>query len=283
MYTAAVWGRGYISRKLRRYRVIQLNPLLCVARRYPIPHYIPIELTHGHLRTAACQLRVSIPKAPPESNLGARFLLLFVAATIPAGILAKRQYGDILANVDLLHGTSESLLSVSNFLLALGLARAVARAEGHNAEEVPTGVVSALKPLGLTAALCGVGYGAVSALGGSSEAISALSLGVEPANALSFPTWMVHVSSVSEWCAAMALAWRLGEVGPNSAWKGFSLSMAPSLAGALTACTFHLYYNSPSLAALVPLQAALTLVGKASCICAIAPSATRATTGSNDM
>ena len=128
--------------------------------------------------------------------------------------------------------------------------------------------VSALKPLGLTAALCGVGYGAVSALGGSSEAISALSLGVEPANALSFPTWMVHVSSVSEWCAAMALAWRLGEVGPNSAWKGFSLSMAPSLAGALTACTIHLYYNSPSLAALVPLQAALTLVGKASCICA---------------
>ena len=52
---------------------------------------------------------------PKASLFGARFLLLFVIATIPAGIAAKTQYGDILANVDLLHGWSESLLSVSNF------------------------------------------------------------------------------------------------------------------------------------------------------------------------
>lgn len=30
----------------------------------------------------------------------------------------------------------------------------------------------------------------------------------EPANALSFPTWMVHVSSLIEWLAAMTYVWR---------------------------------------------------------------------------
>ena len=57
---------------------------------------------------------------PSTSTFGARFLLLFVFATIPAGIVAKTQYGDILANVDVLHGSSESLLTVSNALFAYG-------------------------------------------------------------------------------------------------------------------------------------------------------------------
>jgi hypothetical protein len=35
---------------------------------------------------------------------------------------------------------------------------------------------------------------------------------VEPANALSLPTWMVHVSSLIEWLAAMALIWRYAAV-----------------------------------------------------------------------
>lgn len=37
----------------------------------------------------------------------------------------------------------------------------------------------------------------------------------EPANALSFPTWMVHVSSLIEWLAAMTYVWRweVGGVG----------------------------------------------------------------------
>lgn len=30
----------------------------------------------------------------------------------------------------------------------------------------------------------------------------------EPSNALSFPTWMVHVSSLIEWLAAMTYVWR---------------------------------------------------------------------------
>lgn len=39
-------------------------------------------------------------KAPRLGNFGFQFLLVFVAATIPAGIYAKVAYGDILANID---------------------------------------------------------------------------------------------------------------------------------------------------------------------------------------
>ena len=39
--------------------------------------------------------------------------------------------------------------------------------------------------------------------------------------------------------------------------------MTPLLGGALCACTFHFFYNSPSLAPLVALQAGLTVVGNA--------------------
>lgn len=45
-------------------------------------------------------------------------------------------------------------------------------------------------------------------------AMPATALGVhaEPANALSLPTWAIHVSSVIEWTAAMALVWRYADV-----------------------------------------------------------------------
>jgi hypothetical protein len=69
---------------------------------------------------------------PRASLFGARFLLLFVAATIPAGIVAKTSYGDILANVDVLHGSSETLLSVSNFLFAFGFYEALETSRKKN-------------------------------------------------------------------------------------------------------------------------------------------------------
>ena len=34
----------------------------------------------------------------------------------------------------------------------------------------------------------------------------------EPDNALSFPTWVIHISSVLEWAIAMALVWKYAEV-----------------------------------------------------------------------
>ncbi|PON92876.1 YCF49-like protein [Trema orientale] len=85
----------------------------------------------------------------------------------------------------------------------------------------------------------------------------------EPSNALSLPTWAVHVSSVVEWITAMALVWQYGEISGNESWKGLSWGMVPLLGGAFCACTWHFFYNSESLEVLVALQAALTVLGNA--------------------
>ncbi|KAE8055184.1 hypothetical protein FH972_012042 [Carpinus fangiana] len=91
----------------------------------------------------------------------------------------------------------------------------------------------------------------------------------EPANALSLPTWAVHVSSVVEWITAMALVWQYGEQSGYESWKGLSWGMVPLLGGAFCACTWHFFYNSESLEVLVALQAALTVIGNATmCIAA---------------
>lgn len=83
----------------------------------------------------------------------------------------------------------------------------------------------------------------------------------EPSNALSLPTWAVHVSSVVEWVTAMALVWQYGEKSGNESWKGLSWGMVPLLGGAFCACTWHFFYNAESLEILVALQGALTLIG----------------------
>ncbi|KAK4262669.1 hypothetical protein QN277_028203 [Acacia crassicarpa] len=91
----------------------------------------------------------------------------------------------------------------------------------------------------------------------------------EPSNALSLPTWAVHVSSVIEWITAMALVWQYGERTKYESWKGLSWGMVPLLGGALCACTWHFFYNSESLEVLVALQAALTVLGNVTmCIAA---------------
>ncbi|GJM99279.1 hypothetical protein PR202_ga16367 [Eleusine coracana subsp. coracana] len=89
-------------------------------------------------------------------------------------------------------------------------------------------------------------------------ALAALS---EPANALSLPTWAVHVSSVAEWVTAMWLVWDYGERTGLKGWKGLSWGMVPLLGGAMCACTWHFFYNSESLDVLVALQGALTVIG----------------------
>jgi hypothetical protein len=50
---------------------------------------------------------------------------VFVAVTIPAGIYAKVACGLALANVDWLHGSAESFLTLSNSLIVLGFRQAV--------------------------------------------------------------------------------------------------------------------------------------------------------------
>lgn len=51
--------------------------------------------------------------------------LVFVAITIPAGIYAQTKYHDVLANVDWLHGSAESFLTMTNILLVLGFKKAL--------------------------------------------------------------------------------------------------------------------------------------------------------------
>ena len=80
-------------------------------------------------------------------------------------------------------------------------------------------------------------------------------------NALSLPTWAIHVASVAEWLIAMDLVWRYGDAASRPEWKGLSWGMLPLHASSLCACTYHLFYNAPSLSALVTLQAGLTCFG----------------------
>ncbi|GLT78116.1 hypothetical protein SLA2020_496620 [Shorea laevis] len=69
-------------------------------------------------------------KSSPKLTLfGFYFLLAFVGATIPAGIYAKVKYGTSLSNVDWLHGGAESLLTLTNLFIVLGLRQALKKAK----------------------------------------------------------------------------------------------------------------------------------------------------------
>lgn len=80
-------------------------------------------------------------------------------------------------------------------------------------------------------------------------------------HALSIPTWVIHISSVIEWIAAIWLIWTYAEVSGNRAWRALSVAMLPALISAMCACTWHFFDNAPRLEWLVTLQAAMTLVG----------------------
>lgn len=67
--------------------------------------------------------------APKLTLFGFYFLLAFVGATIPAGIYAKVNYGTSLSNVDWLHGGAESLLTLTNIFIVLGLRQALRKAK----------------------------------------------------------------------------------------------------------------------------------------------------------
>ncbi|KAJ4711919.1 1-acyl-sn-glycerol-3-phosphate acyltransferase [Melia azedarach] len=78
--------------------------------------------------------------APKLTLFGFYFLLAFVGATIPAGIYAKVKYGTSLSNVDWLHGGAESLLTLTNLFIVLGLRQALrkaADAKGNTSNVAP--------------------------------------------------------------------------------------------------------------------------------------------------
>ncbi|KAL6177388.1 hypothetical protein ACLB2K_048914 [Fragaria x ananassa] len=75
--------------------------------------------------------------APKLTLFGFYFLLAFVGATIPAGIYAKVNYGTSLANVDWLHGGAESLLTLTNIFIVLGLREALREAKAKEGTSNP--------------------------------------------------------------------------------------------------------------------------------------------------
>ena len=62
-------------------------------------------------------------QAPKLVMVGFYLLLVFVVVTIPAGLYARNVYGQELANVDWLHGSAESFLTLSNIVVVLGFSQ----------------------------------------------------------------------------------------------------------------------------------------------------------------
>ena len=206
-------------------------------------------------------------RVPELSFFGFQFLLLFVIATIPTGIISKTVYGVSLADVDWLHGSAEALLTVTNLLIVKGFKDAMA--SGKTATAFPELKKGAIAIATLVAAAAATGHTVfdfdahtpfLAGLGN----LDASTLGLafqEPENALSIPTWAIHFSSVFEWIFAMRLVWDYAEVSKDESWKGLTWGMLPLHASGLAACTYHFFYNSQDLSFLVALQAGLTLLG----------------------
>jgi len=93
------------------------------------------------------------------------------------------------------------------------------------------------------------------------DAVAALAMRPEPANALSLPTWAIHISSLVEWLVAMGLVWQYADVCGNQKWKGLTWGMLPLHTSGICACTYHFFYNSEQVEWLVALQAGLTTFG----------------------
>jgi hypothetical protein len=64
-------------------------------------------------------------QVPRLALIGFYTTLVFVAITIPAGIYSRLVIGDILANVDWLHGGAEFFLTLANILVVVGFQQAL--------------------------------------------------------------------------------------------------------------------------------------------------------------
>lgn len=87
-------------------------------------------------------------------------------------------------------------------------------------------------------------------------------------HALSIPTWIIHISSVIEWIAAIWFIWSYARASGNRVWYALSLAMLPASVSAMCACTWHFFDNPPSLQWLVTLQASMTLLGNCTLLAA---------------
>ena len=243
-------------------------------------------------------LNVPENKTPKGVTVGFATCLLFVFLTIPAAIGAQVLYGVSLADSDWLHGSAESLLTVTNLVTVLAFRQAFRGKEEEEfllvqgQGEPPSSSSSYTPPLsvtsytpmtvlvivltvlaGITALIPAIHDPQVHTpyLNGfldiPHDVLSSLStttttnplLHEEPSNALTVGCWIIHVSSLVEFLVAMGFAWRWADIVQNPKWKGLTWGLIPLHSSGITACTYHLFYNS--IPVLVPLQAFLTCVG----------------------
>eukprot|EP00531_Pseudo-nitzschia_arenysensis_P006852 CAMPEP_0116118410 /NCGR_PEP_ID=MMETSP0329-20121206/2089_1 /TAXON_ID=697910 /ORGANISM="Pseudo-nitzschia arenysensis, Strain B593" /LENGTH=467 /DNA_ID=CAMNT_0003612035 /DNA_START=84 /DNA_END=1487 /DNA_ORIENTATION=- len=211
-------------------------------------------------------------QCPKGVTVGFATCLLFVFLTIPAAIASQVLYGVSLADSDWLHGSAESLLTVTNLVTVVAFRQALDSKEKGTSLPVSatswapmTWLVVGLTTLAtITAVVPAVTDPLVHTpyLGGFMDlpfGFESLGANAEPENALTIATWIIHISSLVEFLVAMGFAWRWATVVDNKAWKGLTWGLLPLHSSGITACTYHLFYNR--IPFLVPLQALLTCVG----------------------
>jgi hypothetical protein len=212
---------------------------------------------------------------PKGVTVGFATCLLFVFLTIPAAIAAKLIYGVSLADSDWLHGSAESLLTLTNLVTVVAFRQALQGLE--RPDQPPPASATSYQPMMVLVAVGTVLAGltafvpAMAAdtavhtpyLGGfldlPTTAAEWVTRQPEPVNALSIPCWIIHVSSLVEFLVAMGFCWRWADVKGVPQWKGLTWGLLPLHSSGITACTYHFFYNQ--IPVLIPLQAFLTLVG----------------------
>lgn len=218
---------------------------------------------------------LSRPQAacPKGVTVGFATCLLFVFLTIPAAIAAKVMYGVSLADSDWLHGSAESLLTLTNLVTVVAFRQAL-QAKEQKATVIPASVTS-YKPVVavvVVGTLLAALSAAVPALASDTTVHTPYLYGLldlpqgwlassntQPDNALSIPCWIIHISSLVEFLVAMGFCWRWADVAEQPQWKGLTWGLLPLHSSGITACTYHLFYNQISI--LIPLQALLTTIG----------------------
>jgi hypothetical protein len=184
-----------------------------------------------------------------------------------------------LADCDWLHGSAESLLTVTNLVTVVAFRQALGYQEAKQSRgddvPIPESVVSYDPMVKLVVGLTFLAFltafvpGVIGAqvhtpyLNGFMDIPSTLlpwtATHSEPENALTITCWIIHITSLVEFLVVMGFCWRYAEITQNPKWKGVTWGLIPLHSSGITACTYHLFYNS--IPVLVPLQAALTCIG----------------------
>jgi Protein of unknown function (DUF3593)/Protein of unknown function (DUF2499) len=212
---------------------------------------------------------------PKGVTVGFAACLLFVFLTIPAAISAKLWYGVSLADCDWLHGSAESMLTITNLATVIPFRQALnAKSKGYNMPTSATSYAPTLWLVGgmtlfalLSAVMPALSNPSVHTpyLNGLMDlpfTLEAFGAHSEPRNALTVATWIIHVSSLVEFLVAMGFCWRWADVVGNPTWRGLTWGLLPLHSSGITACVSHLFYNQVPI--LVPLQAMLTCIGNTS-------------------